>query len=109
MWATMLVKVLDPQPRCSEVLKELLSWIDRVDARPDGKRPACIREDGTPIFPEEGSENDLWWLAELSKRKMPTDVEQGAPEDGGDEDVGRVGRWSAIRLFRAQFSWRETQ
>ena len=59
-----LSEVLNPQPRCSEVLKELLAWIDRVDyASQQGvPRPPCVRLDGSPVFPEEGSENDLWWM-----------------------------------------------
>lgn len=77
--------MLNPQPRCSEVLKELLSWIDRVDYTSQGaeSRPPCQRPDGTPIFPEEGSENDLWWLTEISRRQKPEE-EQKIPE-GGDE------------------------
>ena len=70
------------------MLKELLSWIDRVDRAsqvPGSPRPPCRRLDGTPIFPEEGSENDLWWLSEIAKRKRPEDEEQKHPE-GGDED-----------------------
>ena len=59
-----LAEVLNPQPRCSEVLKELLTWIDRVDyaSQQGAPRPPCVRLDGSPVFPEEGSENDLWWM-----------------------------------------------
>ena len=59
-----LSEVLNPQPRCSEVLKELLAWIDRVDyaSQQGAPRPPCVRLDGSPVFPEEGSENDLWWM-----------------------------------------------
>ena len=55
--------VLDPQPKCSAVLRELLSWADRADqASKNGHlRPPCLKLDGTLIFPEDGSEDDLWW------------------------------------------------
>ena len=73
--------MLNPQPRCTEVLKELLAWIDRVDYASQSQelRPACLRADGAPIFPEEGSENDLWWLTEISRRKQP---EEEKPPEG---------------------------
>ena len=57
-----LEEILDPQPKCSKVLKDLLLWIDRVDiASTRGEpRPSCKRLDGGDIFPAEGSEEDLW-------------------------------------------------
>ena len=60
-----LAEVLDPQPKCSAVLRELLVWIEAMDTAsrtPGTLRPPCRRADGSPIFPEEGSEEDLWWL-----------------------------------------------
>jgi len=81
-----LAEILNPQPRCSEVLKELLTWIDRVDfaSQEGASRPPCQRPDGSLIFPEEGSENDLWWLTEIAKRKQPEEEEKQL--EGGDED-----------------------
>ena len=45
-------------------------------------RPPCKLLDGRDIFPEEGSEEDLWWLSEISRRKQA----EGATADKGDED-----------------------
>ena len=79
-------EVLNPQPRCTEVLRELLAWIDRVDyaSQHAEPKPECLSADGANIFPAEGSENDLWWLTELSRRKQP---EQEKPPDGDEDRV----------------------
>ncbi len=47
-------------------------------------RPPCQKPDGSPLFPPEGSEFDLWWLSEIAKRKVPAE-DQNKP-DSGDED-----------------------
>ena len=52
----------NPQPIAAEVLQRVLSWIDAVDwaSQRDDPRPPFLAEDGGPIFPVEGDENELW-------------------------------------------------
>ena len=89
-WRT-LAESLDPQPRASAVIKDLLSYIDRCDAAStvDGapKVPFCT-EDGHPIFPE----GEKWWLTELSIRKEEQAAaeadEDGPPSEAEEEQQG---------------------
>ena len=75
-----LEETLNPQPVAFDVIRKLLQYIDRCDeaSKTNLPRPRFCAEDGSPIFPPEGDEHELWWLTEL-KRK-----EKG--EDDGDED-----------------------
>lgn len=93
-----LAEILDPQPRCSIVLHKLLEWIDRCDyASQNGEmKPPCKQLNGDQIIPTD--EDDLWWLTELSRRKIdekkddppPGDVEDGPASDGGQEEVAAL-------------------
>ena len=68
-----LQEALDPQPAASNVMKKLLGWIDRVDAASQAEhpcRPKFATEDGSPIFPREGEDDEYWWLTDISKRKL---------------------------------------
>ena len=76
-----LDSTLNPQPVAFDVIRGVLVWIDRCDeASKEGRpKPDFCSEDGSHIFPPEGSEDELWWLTDVVKR---TD----ATEEKGDED-----------------------
>ena len=81
-----LKEVLNPQPIASKVLLRLLEFIDRVDvcSQRGESRPDFVAEDGSDIFPPAGDPDELWWLAELSRRKH----EEGMAKDLLLEDGG---------------------
>ena len=88
-----LQEALNPQPAASNVMKKLLGWIDRVDAASQSEHPSRPRfaaEDGSPIFPREGDDDEFWWLTDISKRKLEQqranaqDLEDGPDSDSSD-------------------------
>jgi hypothetical protein len=78
-------EVLVPQPRAAAVMAELLQWIDRADmaAQAGAPRPPFVRDDGSPIFPDEP-----WWLTEVERRAQGGEEqeEEVAPDAGADDD-----------------------
>ena len=53
----------ESQPVASKVLHKLLRWIEAVDlaSQQEGApRPEFVAEDGSPIFPSPGDEDELW-------------------------------------------------
>ena len=47
-----------------------------------GPRPAFVRDDGSPIFPDEP-----WWLTKVERRAQASEEqEEEAAPDPGDED-----------------------
>ena len=79
-----LAEILNPQPKCSEVLHKLLDWIDRCDyaTQHGDEKPQCKDQNGDDIFPKDPE--NLWWLTEMSARK-PKEAEE-EPKQEGDED-----------------------
>lgn len=77
----------------SRVLLRLLSWIEAADvaSQQGAPRPDFAAEDGTPIFPTAGEPDELWWLTEMSKRKLKQSaqeaVEEGEASDDDDDDA----------------------
>ena len=59
----LLSQILNPQPETARVLHGLLYWIEQADqAAQQGKpRPALLRPDGQPLFPQD----EPWWLTDL--------------------------------------------
>ena len=92
----MLDEVLNPQPIAGRVLLRLLDYIDRVDrAFQDGlPRPRFMGVDGEPIFPISGHPDELWWLTEMSRRKVEERIardellEEGVDESDDDDISG---------------------
>ena len=76
-----LREILVPQKHAAKVIHRLLCWIDRVDeaSMTGDPQPAFQREDGGPIFPLEGDEDEKWWL---------TDVQRKEPEPPPGDDDG---------------------
>ena len=83
-----LAEALDPQPVAFQVISKLLEWIDRADAasRQGIPRPDFAAEDGTPIFPPEGSEHECWWLTEVKKRAEDHKGDEDGPASSEEED-----------------------
>ena len=85
-----LEEVLNPQPVAGRIFLKLLDFIDRVDrASQDGSsRPKFIGVDGEQIFPPCGHPDELWWLTELSRRKVEEQIARGEllEEGAGDSD-----------------------
>ena len=81
-----LEETLNPQPVAFNVIRKLLQYIDRCDeaSKTNLPRPRFCTEDGSPIFPPEGDEFELWWLTDV-KRKEKGDDEQKGDEDGPPE------------------------
>jgi hypothetical protein len=81
-----LAEVLDPQPVCSNVIKRLLDWIDRVDlaSQSGDDRPPFTTIDGGEIFPED---DPYWYLTEVQRNaeEQSKGDEDGPPSD--EEDV----------------------
>ena len=79
-----LAATLNPQPLAFSVIRRVLDWIDRCDEASKQSLPAppFRASDGGPIFPPEGSEDQLWWVTDIN-RKEKTDG--GADEDGPPE------------------------
>ena len=77
-----LEETLNPQPVAFDVIRKLLQYIDRCDEASKSNLPAprFCAEDGSPIFPPEGDEFELWWLTDVKRR------EKGEDEQKGDED-----------------------
>jgi hypothetical protein len=78
-----LAATLNPQPLAFAVIRRLLDWIDRCDQASKRKLPAPLfrAEDGGPIFPVEGSEDEYWWLTDVKRTDEKKDEEK-ADEDG---------------------------
>ena len=62
-----LQEALNRQPAASNVMNKLLGWIGRVDSASQAEhhaRPRFAAEDGSPISPGEGDEDEFWsdWL-----------------------------------------------
>ena len=74
---------LNPQPLAFEVISKLLKWIDRCDqaSQRNAAPPPFCAEAGSCIFPEEGSQEELWWLTDVKKRQEEGD-KPNADEDG---------------------------
>ena len=62
-----LADTLNPQPVAFTVIRKLLKWIGRCDhaSQQNSPPPPFCAEDGSPIFPPEGDEFELWWLTEF--------------------------------------------
>ena len=85
-------ETLNPQPLAFDVIRRLLAWIDRCDeASQQGlPRPEFKAEDGSRIFPAEGSDEEMWWLTDV-KRKEKSGDEDGPPDsDSCDDDASDV-------------------
>ena len=83
-----LPETLNPQPICFEVIHRLLAWIDRCDraSQQNLPRPSFECEDGSPIFPPEGAEDELWWLTDVKKTETTReDLEEGPPDTSEEE------------------------
>ena len=78
-----LEETLNPQPVAFDVIRKLLRYIDRCDENSKSNLPAprFCAEDGSPIFPPEGDEFELWWLTDV-KRKEKCEDDQKGDEDG---------------------------
>lgn len=78
-----LAATLNPQPLAFAVIRRLLDWIDRCDQASKRNLPAPLfrAEDGGPIFPAEGSEDEYWWLTDVKRTDEKKD-EDKADEDG---------------------------
>jgi hypothetical protein len=78
-----LAATLNPQPLAFAVIRRLLDWIDRCDQASKRNLPAPLfrAEDGGPIFPVEGSEDEYWWLTDVKRTDEKKD-EDKADEDG---------------------------
>ena len=90
-----LADTLNPQPVAFDVIRKLLRWIDRCDEASQHGLPApCFKaEDGGPLFPPEGSEDELWWLNDVKRKDGekekadedgPPDSESDAQDEGAD-------------------------
>ena len=57
---------LNPQPLAFSVIKRVLDWIGRCDEASQQNLPAPPFQavDGSKIFPDEKSEDALWWVRE---------------------------------------------
>ena len=92
-----LAQTLNPQPLAFAVIRRVLDWIDRCDqaSQRNLPPPPFRAEDGGPIFPAEGSEDEFWWLtdvkrtddkkAEKGDEDGPPDSESDAQDDGGED------------------------
>lgn len=82
-----LAATLNPQPLAFAVIRRLLDWIDRCDQASQRNLPAprFRADDGGPIFPAEGSEDECWWLMDV-KRKDDKKAEKG--DEDGPPDSG---------------------
>ena len=79
-----LAATLNPQPGAFAVIRKLLCWIDRCDAasRRGLPAPPFLAEDGSAIFPPEGSEDELWWLTDVKRKEEDKKSLDKADEDG---------------------------
>ncbi len=70
----------------ADVIHALLDWIHKADVagqRQEAK-PAFVRPDGSPIFPDD----EEWWLTEFDKRKQQREEQKDlAGDDIPDEDL----------------------
>ena len=83
-----LHETLNPQPLAFYVIQKLLAWIDRVDHASQHRmpRPDFAAEDGTPIFPPEGTEEEYWWLTDVKKRAEEQKADEDGPPSSEEED-----------------------
>ena len=87
-----LAATLNPQPVAFGVIRRLLGWIDRCDeaSQRNLPTPPFRAEDDSPIFPPEGSEEELWWLTDVKRKaedeKKPD--EDGPPSSESDAQEG---------------------
>ena len=84
-----LEATLNPMPLAFSVIKRVLDWIDRCDeASKQGLPAPPFRAADGPIFPDEESEDALWWCTDI-KRKQKADEkgdEDGPPESSDSEE-----------------------
>ena len=83
-----LEETLNPQPLASKVINQrLLRWIDAADraSQLGLPRPTFVTEDGGPIFPADGTEEELWWLADVKRKEDKRGDEDGPPESEEEE------------------------
>ena len=75
--------MLTPQREAATVLHGVLEWMCRVDdaAQNGGPRPAPLRSDGKPLFPDSE-----WWLTEMEQRS-PAEQPGEVDGDGQLEEV----------------------
>ena len=97
-----LAETLNPQPVAFDVISKLLKWIDRCDeaSQRNSRPPPLCAEDGSGIFPEEGSEDELWFLTDVKRKQeadKPKGDEDGPPSSDSDaqDDEGAQGRKAA--------------
>ena len=99
-----LAETLNLQPVAFDVISKLLKWIDRCDqaSQRNSPPPPFCAEDGSRIFPEEGSEDELWWLTDVKRKKeegdKPNADEDGPPSsesDAAQDDEGAEERKAA--------------
>ena len=88
-----LEETLNPQPVAFDVIRKLLQYIDSCDeaSKSNLPPPRLCAEDGSPIFPPEGDEFELWWLTD-AKRK----------EKGDEQSAGDVGLKSIASCLHLQ-------
>ena len=88
-----LAQTLNPQPLAFAVIKRVLDWIDRCDQASQRNLPAppFRADDGGPIFPAEGSEDECWWLTDVKRtddKKAEKGDEDGPPDSESDAQDG---------------------
>ena len=74
-----LAETLNPMPRASKVIHELLDWIDECDM-------ASQRNEARPPFREEIFDEDRWWLSDLQRREVPEKPTLEVYEDGPESE-----------------------
>ena len=85
-----LEETLNPQPVAFDVIRKLLQYIDRCDEASKSSLPAprFCAEDGSPIFPPEGDEFELWWLTDVKREEEGEDqADEDGPPSSEDEAV----------------------